>query len=562
MLKAIPEGALDKHVAILGKTGSGKTNAAKVTIERLLKSGERVCVIDPTGAWWGLRSNAAGDGPGYPVVVFGGAHGDLPLSGQHGAAIAEIVGTSSTPAVIDTRLMTVGDRTRFFTDFAEALLRKNKGPLHLVMDEAHLFAPQGKINDPQSGKMVGAANNLVSLGRGIGLRIIMISQRPAKLHKDSLTQVETLVAMRLIAPQDRRAVQDWVGEWADPKDGRELIASLPSLPTGQAWIWSPEMGVLSRAAFPLTTTFDSGKAPAGDGDDGPVLAPIDVDAVQARLEVVAKDAIENDPKRLKAEIASLKRQMAGMQRKVVADPAFEQEAEQRGYERGWRDGANAGAADGAAAQMRLVHEALGRLGSAEVGPSTSIIDSRPPLRTSPPPAERRSISAKKANGSTPHSPDRPLAAERRPLAVLASVFPAGMTEAQWAVAAGLKRTGGTWSTYVSRLRSAGRIERDGSLYLATQSGIDDLGEVVEPLPSPGPDLVEFWASRISGAHKLLRHLAGEYPDWTTRQDLAEALSLAADGGTFSTYLSRLRAPGLIEEDGVKRLRAARDLMEA
>jgi DNA helicase HerA-like ATPase len=90
------------------------------------------------------------------------------------------------------------------------LHRVNSKPLHIIIDEAHLFAPQGRVPDPQSGRMVHAANNLVSGGRVKGLRIMLISQRPAKLHKDSLTQVETLIAMRLIAPQDRAAVEDSV----------------------------------------------------------------------------------------------------------------------------------------------------------------------------------------------------------------------------------------------------------------------------------------------------------------------------------------------------------------
>jgi uncharacterized protein len=195
---------------------------------------------------------------------------------MHGEALAEIIGAASTPAIIDTSLMKVGERTRFFADFADALIRKNKGPLHLVVDEAHLFAPQGKVNDPQSGAMLHAANNLVSLGRSRGLRIILITQRPAKLHKDSLTQVETLVALRLIAPQDRAAVESWIKDNADEKQGREIITSLATLKTGQGWIWAPELGVLERVAFPKIKTFDSSRAPSDEvNGGGPVFAPID-----------------------------------------------------------------------------------------------------------------------------------------------------------------------------------------------------------------------------------------------------------------------------------------------
>ena len=304
----IPAAALEKHIAILGKTGSGKSNLAKTIAEDLLTRGVRVCVIDPTGTWWGLRILADGETSSeFPIVIFGGEHGDLPVGADHGPAIARAIGTSSTPAVIDTRQLTVIDRTKFFTGFAETLIRTNCGALTLIIDEAHLFAPQsGARVGGGAPAMLHAANNLVSLGRGIGLRIVLISQRPAKLHKDSLTQVETLVAMRLIAPQDRNAINDWIGEWTEANEGRDLAASLPSLPTGDAWIWSPEIGHLERAHCPLAATWDSGHVRAQGIPD---LPEIDVAEIAARLEEVGAEVLADDPKRLRRRIAELEREL-------------------------------------------------------------------------------------------------------------------------------------------------------------------------------------------------------------------------------------------------------------
>lgn len=136
MKSAIPDAALEQHIALLGKTGSGKSLTSQGLVERLIEEKCRVCIIDPTDRYWGLRLLADGKNPsGYEPVIFGGQHADLPLSAAHGAAIAEIVGTTSTPVIIATRLMTVSERTKFFTDFAETLLRKNQGSLHLVIDE-------------------------------------------------------------------------------------------------------------------------------------------------------------------------------------------------------------------------------------------------------------------------------------------------------------------------------------------------------------------------------------------------------------------------------------------
>ena len=274
--EAFLEEAFGNHIGILGKTGSGKTTTAKGFAESLIEAGRRICAIDPTGVWWGLRMLSDGRTPAYPVVIFGGLHADLDISESSGARLAEIIAAETFSSIIDTSAMTVGARTRFFTEFAEALHRVNSRPLHLIIDEAHVFAPQGRVPDPQSGRMVHAANNLVSGGRAKGLRIILISQRPAKLHKDSLTQVETLIAMRLIAPQDRAAVEDWIGEWADPKQGREVITSLPSLPRGTGWVWAPELGVLRKMVFPLIATFDSSSTPE---HNEPAKSPVDLSAI-------------------------------------------------------------------------------------------------------------------------------------------------------------------------------------------------------------------------------------------------------------------------------------------
>ena len=58
-----PEEAFRNHIGILGRTGSGKTTTAKGFAESLIDAGRRICVIDPTGVWWGLRLLADGRTP-------------------------------------------------------------------------------------------------------------------------------------------------------------------------------------------------------------------------------------------------------------------------------------------------------------------------------------------------------------------------------------------------------------------------------------------------------------------------------------------------------------------
>lgn len=118
MKEIIPAKALDQHIGILGKTGSGKTFAAKGIVEGLLDRGRQACILDPTGAWYGLRLLADGKSKGWPIILLGGEHGDIPLSARSGEAVARLVTEQRASIVIDTSGLTVGEYTRFFIDFA------------------------------------------------------------------------------------------------------------------------------------------------------------------------------------------------------------------------------------------------------------------------------------------------------------------------------------------------------------------------------------------------------------------------------------------------------------
>lgn len=128
MKHPIPVAALHQNIAVLGKNGSGKTFAAKAAIvEPLLEEGARVCIVDPTGAWWGLRSSRDGAGPGFEVLVLGGDHGDMPLPARGGEAVARLVVEQGVNLVADTSRMTVGERTRVPGPCLHARLRARHG---------------------------------------------------------------------------------------------------------------------------------------------------------------------------------------------------------------------------------------------------------------------------------------------------------------------------------------------------------------------------------------------------------------------------------------------------
>jgi hypothetical protein len=99
------------------------------------------------------------------------------------------------------------------------------------------FAPQGGAKDMV--RLIGAYEDIVLRGRKPGMGSTSITHRSAQLHSAIRSQVEVLVAMRLLGKLDVAAIDELIRLHATEENARELKASLPSLPVGTAWVWSP-----------------------------------------------------------------------------------------------------------------------------------------------------------------------------------------------------------------------------------------------------------------------------------------------------------------------------------
>ena len=174
-------------------------------------------------------------------------------------------------------------RRSFMTAFTGALHAANTEPLHLVLDKADLWAPQRA--QPDGFDLLQRVEEIVRRGRIRGFVPWLITQRPAVLHKDVLSQADILVSMRLTSSQDREAVGRWIEGQADRAEGRRILAALPRLAQGEGWVWAPSDGVLERVAFPRIRTFDSSatpqrpKRPTTTGG----LEAVDLHAIRAAL---------------------------------------------------------------------------------------------------------------------------------------------------------------------------------------------------------------------------------------------------------------------------------------
>ena len=280
----LPPSALDARLAIVGTSGSGKTYAAKGLVERVIAGGGRACVVDPLGVWWGLGKGANGADPPFPVAVFGGARADVPLDPGMGAALGRLIGSASMACVVDVSdFGSAASRRVFMTEFTTALYEANTQPLHLELDEADLWAPQRV--PPGGHALLGRIEEIVRRGRVRGFVPWLITQRPAVLHKDVLSQADILISMKLTSSQDREAVGRWIDGQADRAEGRRILAELPRLGRGEGYLWAPSDDVLARVSFPLIRSFDSSRTPQRQQRVAASHTPaaIDLSAIAAAL---------------------------------------------------------------------------------------------------------------------------------------------------------------------------------------------------------------------------------------------------------------------------------------
>ncbi|MGH9644405.1 MAG: hypothetical protein ACRD3Q_18540 [Terriglobales bacterium] len=557
--------ALDYHIIDLGKTGSGKSSKLRVFGEHLLAAGKPVCIIDPKGDWWGIKSSADGKSAGFPVVIFGGEHADVPINEHSGAQVGELLATGNRPALIDLGGWMVGERTRFFVLFAAAFFKFARGARHLIIDEIHNFAPQGRIMDPDSGKMLHWANRLASEGRGKGITLFVASQRPQKVHKDFVTSCETLIACKVIHKLDRDAIKDWIDGCADPAKGREVLASLAQLKKPEAWVWTPEIDFGPQlVTFPMFRTYDSFKPQSADSAKLKGWAEVDLDEVRTKLQTVVATAEANDPKMLRKRIADLEQQLrAG---KSVS-PEDLKAHEQRGYERGWMECLaeniklrNSEHRDVIAAVDEVFKSARPENPDAVAAARRATARPEPLAQargngTSPVPARARQIDGRALRSADAGSINK--AMPRAMLTTLAQ-HQEGLTKKQILIHTGYRSSGPVSTCFADILREEW-VSAVGSKLQITSKGLEALGPF-DPLPT-GAELRQqlLTGSKCSTMEKaMLRELFESHPHGLPKGQILERTGYASSGPVSSAF-ARLVALGYAVQSGRSELRASEDL---
>lgn len=569
---SLPLDVVTEAVGIVATRGAGKSYTSAVLLEETHSAGVPFVVIDPNGVYWGLRSNAKGDGPGLPVYVLGGPHGDLGLEPHAGKLIADVVVDSGHSFVLDLSDMPTKAAARgFVADFLERLHRaksRQRTTLLLVVDEADEFAPQNPRGE--TARSLGAMETIAKRGRAFGLGIVMITQRTQALNKDVLDLIETLLAMRQLSERSRNAVKGWIAD-KDLRDELGVIESLPSLPTGTAWAWSPVREVLQKVAVRRIRTFDSYATPKpGERRVEPTSrTQLDLGALGEQMRATVERAKANDPAELRREIRELRKQLET--RPVIEKPIVESADPEIVEVSVLRD-----------ADLDELRSQLDRLFGFrdellttlhDVAGAASVLLEQAQRATGVPPAERRPPSRPQPTRETPRW-ERPVRAlsdtlgrrsaggdgnltgpQQRVLNAIAWLNAIGFgqpTKLQVGFIAGYrvgKKVGGTYGNIL------GQIHTNGLIRYPTPGQVEltDAGEQVADVPDiemSDEGLQQAIYARLDGPERrVLQVLVDVHPRPLAKQEVGERAGYTVGpkiGGTFGNILGRLRSLGLIE----------------
>lgn len=281
---------------ITGKSGSGKSNSASVIAEKLLDRGYALLVVDIDGEYYGLKEK-------YEILHVGADDEcDIQVGPEHAEKLATIALENNVPIILDvSSYLDEDEAAALLTALAQQLFAKEKKlkkPFLLLVEEVHEYIPEGGGID-ECGRML---IKIGKRGRKHGLGITGISQRPADVKKDFITQCDWLCWHRLTWKNDTQVVRRVLsGEYAE---------AVESLDDGEAFVRADWMEAIRRVQFDRKRTFDAGATPGLEDFERPDLKPVSTDLV-SELEQIT----ENERHR-EAEIERLERELAQKESRI------------------------------------------------------------------------------------------------------------------------------------------------------------------------------------------------------------------------------------------------------
>ncbi len=540
--------------AILGIRDSGKSYTATYIAERLLDAGVPFVAFDPIGVWKYLR--VAGKKAGYPVVVAGGRNGDLPLTPRSAPEIVRASMKQNIPLVLDLYDMRLSknDWKQIVESSVRLLLYENGdyGLRHIFIEEAAEFVPQ-RIR-PDQGRVYAEIEKLARMGGNALLGYTLINQRAEEVNKAVLELCDCLFLHRQKGRNSLTALGKWLDIGSGIVDTRPIIASLPTLPQGECYIWPAGTESPVHAKIPQKNTFHPDRRAAqAAASQSQNYKALDVSAFVSQMSSELEDHLaqvkENDPAELKKEINRLRRELSSKlqvqpETVRVEVPVFKND------------------------EVTRLEEAIKSYTTVSGLMASAIVDVTNAMATAKQAEDARhrripSLLRRTVERDTGRvalsSPDGLSSSQQRILDAIAWMESVSLRNPKRTVIAFLAQQSPKSSGYknnLSVLRSQGLIVYSGSDAIQfTEAGRGAVNLMID-MPITARDVQSAILSRLPKPQvRILEYLIDVYPSAATRDEVAQAAGQSPNSSGYKNNLSALRSLGVIEYDVAQAVKA-------
>ena len=211
---------------ISGKRGSGKSYTAAVLMEEFERLGLQFVCFD------------ALDAHGY-LNQLDGIERIEPQPGD-GINMKKLVSKlkgSPNSLIINLSQLPLENQQQLVSEYCEAILDTDIGGkgLMTLFEECQDFVPQ--IGRPSS---YASIVRLCKLGRASGYGVSLISQRPAAVSKEALSQASVYCCHNIINTKDLDALKDQLSFGSDKDSIKKILSGITYSKAGEAVMYSPE----------------------------------------------------------------------------------------------------------------------------------------------------------------------------------------------------------------------------------------------------------------------------------------------------------------------------------
>ena len=288
---------------ITGKSGSGKSNTTGVILEQLLEQNFPFLIVDTEGEYYGLKEE-------YEILHVGADEScDVRIGEEHTGKIIDLALEKNLPIVLDVSgYLSDDDAKDIVGSVVKGLFdkeKKMKKPFLLVIEECHEYIPEQMKLDDCGQSIIKVAKR----GRKRGLGVLGISQRPADVKKDFITQANYKIWHNLDWDTDLNVVRRVIG--------KDSVETVKELETGEALVDADFLDGLKKAKFKERETFHAGQTPDLSDFETPDLKSVSNDLLD-ELQQITEDKEEEKDKisELEAKLEKKNQEIKNLEERI------------------------------------------------------------------------------------------------------------------------------------------------------------------------------------------------------------------------------------------------------